>query len=269
MKKVWANQEYRERRLENRRKVRAESRRKKKEIFLTVFSETGVIKRAIEASGSSYSGYHHWMADDLEFAVAFKELQSSTQDIALQHMEPHGVKPFIPRDEESQQWFKDAFLNAFEKTSLINAASGESGVPAHQHRTWLERDPVYAELFSQMYERKFGQKWEENWRCMPTSIEMTVAVELQKRGIPFEGPRVRIDGYNYALDILIPRLKLNVEADGTYWHDENHFPGRKAHDDRRDNFIRNLGYSVLRLPQVEIDAGDWHRLDAEITRLTR
>lgn len=162
MKKVWANPEYRERRLETRRKSRAETNRKKKEIFLATFSETGVIKIAIEASGSSYSGYHHWMADDPDFATAFKELQSSTRDIAAQHMKPAGVKPLIPRDQESQQRFKNAFLNAFEETSLINAASVISDVPAHQHRTWLTRDPEYAKLFSQIYERKFGQRWEEN-----------------------------------------------------------------------------------------------------------
>lgn len=102
----------------------------------------------------------------------------------------------------------------------------------------------------------------------PTTIEMAIADELTRRGILFEGPRTEIEGCWYELDILVPHLKLNIEADGTYWHNEKFFPWRKAHDDRRDAFLTGkLGYRVLRLSEDEIRKSDWSRLDQELERL--
>jgi very-short-patch-repair endonuclease len=326
MRKVWANPDHRQRRLENRRKTRTRLRHEKQEIFLAVFSETGVIKRAIEACDGSYSGYHHWMADDLDFAAKFKTLQSQVGDIASQHVKPCGVKPSVPRDTESQQRAKNAFLQVFEETGLISLASDSSGVPASQHRTWLMRDLEYASRFSELYEKtrlrapsywvtrprmkakqkvflaaiseglsppvacvkaeigrtlyrywmsvdpefndEFTQLWTSKYRNNPTTIEIAVAAELTKRNIPFEGPRIRIDGYKYDVDLFVPHLKLNIEADGTYWHDEECFPGKKAHEIRRDAFLNTLGYNVLRLPEAEIVKGNWSRLDQELARLT-
>lgn len=262
VRKMWAEPANREKILVSRARGRGERRRDKKEMFLAVFSRTGVIKRAIEESGASYSGYHHWMNDDPEFAAQFTALQMATAGIADKHKHPPGVKPSLPRDENIRIQTKLSFLNAFKETGLVRVSCEKAGILVSQHRGWLVTDPDYMLAFSLLYEQVFGRKWEENWRKRPTSIEEIVAVELTERGVDFEGPRIRVDGYNYALDFLIPHLKLNIECDGTYWHDERYFPGRKAHDDRRDDHIRSLGYEVLRLTQDEIEAGDWAKIDA-------
>ncbi len=282
MKKVWANPDHREKRLETRRKSRAEANGKKKEAFLAVFRETGVIKRAIEASGSSYSGYHHWMADDPEFAAKFTALKAVVEPSG--RMAP-GVKPAVPRDEESRRVAKERFLEAFTATGLIKLAVDESGVPASQHRAWLRDDPAYAWQFARIHEKtrlyaasywvtrprmkakqksfldaisrglslpearieagigqrlhyywaandaefaaELDQTWKSTWRSRPTTIELAVAAELSKRGITYDGPRTRIPGYKYDVDIFVPSLGLDIEADGAYWHDEEAFPGKR------------------------------------------
>jgi very-short-patch-repair endonuclease len=321
MKKVWATPDHRARRLDHRRAINAKRRRDKQELFLAVFSQTGVIKRAIEASGSSYSGYHHWMADDPEFAARFGALQS-VRSADPRFMRPSGPQPRVPRDTVSRQQAQDAFLTAFAQTGLIKLACDESGVLASQHRTWLVRDSEYATRFAELRDNTrtlssaywvtrprmkekqrvfldavkngaspaaacdvagtgrtlyrywmsvdpefaddLAQIWTGTWRNRPTTIEIAVAAELTKRGITFEGPRTRIDGYGYDVDIYIPHLKLDVEADGDYWHSEVNFPGVTAHAIRRDDFLQSLGYDVLRLSETEINAGNWQHLDEKL-----
>ncbi len=63
--------------------------------------------------------------------------------------------------------------------------------------------------------------------------------------------------------------KLDIQADGTYWHDSKIWPDRPAIDARHDAGLYALGYSVLRLSEDEIKQGDFTRLDEEISRLTK
>lgn len=55
----------------------------------------------------------------------------------------------------------------------------------------------------------------------------------------------------YSVDFLIFD-NLVIECDGEYWHS---LPGRKSSDKRKDTFLKNRGYKVLRLPESEILAG--------------
>jgi very-short-patch-repair endonuclease len=48
----------------------------------------------------------------------------------------------------------------------------------------------------------------------------------------------------YVLDFLIPSSKLNIEFDGTYWHNR---PGMKEKDDNRDRWLERKGLRVLRI----------------------
>ena len=52
----------------------------------------------------------------------------------------------------------------------------------------------------------------------------------------------------YTADFCCVELKLIVEVDG-----DHHFTaGGAAHDQRRDQYLRQLGYGVLRIPGYEI-----------------
>ena len=56
----------------------------------------------------------------------------------------------------------------------------------------------------------------------------------------------------YVVDIYIPKRRLIIECDGAYWHSR---AGAMEHDARRDAFMRNVGFTVLRLPELEIKSG--------------
>jgi very-short-patch-repair endonuclease len=88
----------------------------------------------------------------------------------------------------------------------------------------------------------------------PTSLELIVAAELVKHGIVY---LTRFSVGRYELDLFVPEFNLDIEADGEYWHSEEHFPGRPAHDAKRDAALRGMGYKVLRLPEVDIKNGSF------------
>lgn len=92
----------------------------------------------------------------------------------------------------------------------------------------------------------------------PTNLELAVGYELTKRGV------IYIPRYFFArheLDLYVPALKLDVEADGRYWHDGKAFPWRPDWDAERDARLAKHGIRVLRLTEAEITGGDWSRLD--------
>jgi very-short-patch-repair endonuclease len=56
----------------------------------------------------------------------------------------------------------------------------------------------------------------------------------------------------YAVDFLIADTPLVLECDGAYWHSK---PGAAEKDARKDAFLREQGYAVLRLPEALIKSG--------------
>lgn len=80
----------------------------------------------------------------------------------------------------------------------------------------------------------------------PTSIEKTVSEYLTKRDIVFKS-QFQI-GY-YIIDIYIPEYKLVIECDGDYWHST---PKMISHDKKKDAYLKNHGYKVIRLQEHKI-----------------
>ena len=93
-----------------------------------------------------------------------------------------------------------------------------------------------------------------------TKIEAAVLIALNDRDIPYFTHKY-VDGY--VADVLVPSLNLIIECDGEYYHSR-----RNGHDEARDAAMAQLGYETLRLPEAEIKAKDWTRLDETIARLT-
>ncbi len=53
----------------------------------------------------------------------------------------------------------------------------------------------------------------------------------------------------YLIDFLLPDLNIAIEVDGIYWHS---MPGAKERDGRKDDFLKSLGYTPLRITDKSI-----------------
>lgn len=84
----------------------------------------------------------------------------------------------------------------------------------------------------------------------PTSIEIIVATLLGSLEIEYEAQK-RIGRYH--VDFFVESKQLVIECDGTYWHG---IESVKERDIRKNAFLLEKGYKVLRLPEVDIKKGD-------------
>jgi len=80
-----------------------------------------------------------------------------------------------------------------------------------------------------------------------TSIERKVAKILEELNIEFEKQKVISRSI---VDFYIPNGNKIIEADGDYWHN---LPGAKERDLRRDSFLKDKGYRILRITETEIN----------------
>lgn len=75
-------------------------------------------------------------------------------------------------------------------------------------------------------------------------LEKRFRQTLEKLNIPFkqEVPFGRF----YSVDFTIAKAKIAIEVDGDYWHNQKK-------DDKKDAFLRSLGWNVVRFKQSELD----------------
>ena len=78
-----------------------------------------------------------------------------------------------------------------------------------------------------------------------TSIEMQVRGVLDKLGVPY---RHNVWIGHYCVDILLGGHGV-IECDGEYWHSSK---AQRAHDAKRDKWLGQHGYTVVRLRGTEI-----------------
>ena len=86
-------------------------------------------------------------------------------------------------------------------------------------------------------------------KAKPSRLEQATWIVLDKLGVVYQtavafGP--------YVADIYVAPNRLVIECDGAYWHKQ---PTTIERDARRDNYMRNLGLMVLRLPEKDIKTG--------------
>ena len=82
-----------------------------------------------------------------------------------------------------------------------------------------------------------------------SSLEISVAAILDALEEPYT--RQTQVGF-WSVDFYIPRLRLVIECDGTYWHGS---PKAIKGDRRKDGWLFRHGYRVLRLPEPLIRDG--------------
>ena len=81
-----------------------------------------------------------------------------------------------------------------------------------------------------------------------TSIERKVKGQLSRMNVRFV-QQYAIDN-KFICDFFIPDLNLLIECDGTYWHS---FLSRIEGDKLKDNYVKEKGYNMLRLPENVIN----------------
>jgi very-short-patch-repair endonuclease len=85
--------------------------------------------------------------------------------------------------------------------------------------------------------------WQSRHMSSPSSIEIIINTMLKELRVEFV-EQAQIG--QYLCDFLLPANNLVIETDGTYWHS---LPNSKAKDKRKDSYLSNHGYSILRLPE--------------------
>lgn len=80
-----------------------------------------------------------------------------------------------------------------------------------------------------------------------TNIERAMRNELEKNKIIFvEQYPIRCK-YGYIVDFFIPDKNIIVECDGETWH-----PMGNSHDRKRDFYLKNRGFIILRFRGEQI-----------------
>jgi very-short-patch-repair endonuclease len=90
-----------------------------------------------------------------------------------------------------------------------------------------------------------------------SSLEISIENELRKLELTYFA-QYRLG--KYLCDFFIPHLDLVIECDGEYWHS---LPKVVKRDVRKSRWLKNNGYTIIRLPEAEI------RKDPERALLSR
>lgn len=80
----------------------------------------------------------------------------------------------------------------------------------------------------------------------PTSIEISVRNVLDALKVDYQEQKPI---GRYMVDFFIPSTNTVIECDGDYWHN---LPEVVARDKRKDEFLNQKGYRVIRLPEHKI-----------------
>lgn len=86
----------------------------------------------------------------------------------------------------------------------------------------------------------------ERFRCQ-SPIERILYDALVSQGYVV---RTQVPCGRYSIDLAIPSLKLAIECDGKAYHSS---PAQKAHDRRKNAFLRKNGWRVLRFSGRQIN----------------
>jgi len=80
-----------------------------------------------------------------------------------------------------------------------------------------------------------------------TDIEILMADALEENNIEAVEQWPIRSKHGYSLDFGIPELKIDIECDGEVWHKLGN-----SHDRKRNWFLRNKGWKIIRFRGNEI-----------------
>lgn len=102
-----------------------------------------------------------------------------------------------------------------------------------------------------------------------TKLHLRMRDALVEVGV--QGMQTEYQHYWYSIDEAIPEFKIAIEVDGCYWHGCTvcNLPGvepTRNVDSRKTTFLRNGGWTLIRIPEHEIEA-DIERCALEVKAL--
>jgi very-short-patch-repair endonuclease len=147
--------------------------------------------------------------------------------------------------------------------SIRKMADKKRGVPLSEETKRKISERFKGRKLSESTKRKLSKITKEKWANDPefvqkvltglsgskngTSIERKVAAILVELGVEFVFQKVIS---RCIVDFYIPAQKKIIEADGDYWHN---LPEVKKRDRLRDFFLKDRGFTILRLTESEIN----------------
>ncbi len=186
------------------------------------------------------------------------------------------------RERQNDPEFREAWLEATRAASA--SPEGRAANSERMKRLWADpehRARYIAAIADEDRRARLSEQARQQWEVLSpgerkekmrslrrvfkgghrlSQIEADVLMALNDRDVAYQAHKW-IDGY--VADIVIPSLKLVIEADGAQFH-----PVDGERETARDEALKTLGYRTLRLTEKEIKAKDWTRLDQEIASLT-
>ena len=184
------------------------------------------LKMSLAHKGRSHKGRPHSMAARRAMSLARKGVPKPAQ-----HRERMSKA-------QSSRW---AAMSPAERQRISNL-----GLRAIAQQ-WASLSPTEQEI-------KMASLTKASRTTRPTSIERIVSTVLDAIGIAYSSQH---QVGRYVVDFFVPSKSLVIEADGDYWHS---LPERRVKDEQRDAYLRLSGYTVLRITEAAIKAGQFDTL---------
>lgn len=216
--------------------------------------------------GLSLEEYREKYPDAPLWAEATKRRKAKTPEQKKAQSEKLKVRFQTPEGEVTRQ--------QIAKASRRMQAS-ESGVRSRAHLRNLNQDPTQREFLRQTTKARWGEGGDlreavTGWHAEHREETLASAAYARshlthKKTKLHMGFKTRMDAFGlegfisecqvgyYAIDEAHPEMKIAVEIDGCYWHGcaVCGFPGlpeNRALDKRKNTYLRNRGWVVLRFP---------------------
>ena len=210
------------------RPVDVMQRREQQDRLLGFFARIGLLDRASKESGVAFKNHYRWMEDDPEYARRFVTLKNE--------VEANGVASSnrLPRGPHTPEQIERSRAAALARHAAMTPEQREA------HRAGLRKANAHIK----------GGK-------VVTQLEAAVLMVLNACLVPYF---VHFGVGGYTADVYVPSLRLDIEADGSAFHNED----TAEREAERDAALAAVGVTVLRLTEAEIEAGDWSRLHAAL-----
>lgn len=149
-------------------------------------------------------------------------------------------------------------LSEEHKAKVSAALKGRPKTEAHRQAAAnaIRKSPAFMAALNAKRPKAHAAARAKGVVSNPSSIELIVRGFLLDLNIDHI-PQHQIG--RYTVDVFVPAHKLVIECDGTYWHRNT-----QDADRRRDEYMRDNGLSVLRLPEPVIRSGEYVRTVRQI-----
>ncbi len=204
------------------------SRKSQQDRLLKSFAEVGLIALAARLSGVGAKNHYRWIRDDEQYAVRFFEIEARVKDDGTAKRNRKRSGAHTPEQRENVR---------------------QGALRRHANMTPEQKQAERARLRGLTAKIKGG--------TYVTSIEAKTLIKLNEVHVPYFLHYMVGD---YVADIYIPSPKLDIECDGSAFHDDT----TTARESERDADLASTGITVVRLSQFEIEAGDFTRLLAAL-----